>query len=123
VTSAYAKVVATAAAAGACEPALAWLREKRRTLAELKAKPDWYRFALERKLTSKGTGIVKSGSYEAWYLNGQRHRVDGPAYKSGSYEAWYLNGQLHRVDGPAYKDGSREEWYLNGQLQASGGAR
>ena len=32
--------------------------------------------------------------YEAWYLNGQRHREDGPAveYANGDKE-WYLNGQ------------------------------
>jgi len=44
----------------------------------------------------------KSGEleYEAYYLNGKRHRIDGPAsisyYKSGKlkYEVWYLNGEL-----------------------------
>ena len=37
-----------------------------------------------------------------WYLNGQLHRVDGPAieYASGT-KAWWLNGKRHRVDGPA----------------------
>ena len=32
----------------------------------------------------------------------------------GDYQAWYLNGQLHRTDGPAYVNGDRQEWYLNG---------
>jgi hypothetical protein len=50
-----------------------------------------------------------------WYLNGKRHREDGPAVEfSGGNKAWYLNGKLHREDGPAveYEDG-RKYWYLN----------
>jgi len=32
------------------------------------------------------------------------------------YKEWWLNGQLHRLDGPAveWKDGYKE-WYLNGK--------
>ena len=58
-----------------------------------------------------------SGTKE-WFINGQRHRVDGPAieYSVGTKE-WYLNGQRHRVDGPAIEcaDGTKE-WYLNDKL-------
>ncbi len=37
-------------------------------------------------------------------------------YADGSKE-WWLNGERHREDGPAaeYMDGSKE-WYLNGEL-------
>jgi hypothetical protein len=53
-----------------------------------------------------------------WYLNGQLHRVDGPAVEfiNGDKE-WFLNGQPHRVDGPAieWADGGKY-WCLNGQL-------
>ena len=60
---------------------------------------------------------VGSDGYESWWLNGQLHRVDGPAveYSNGG-KAWYLNGKYHRVDGPAVEcsDGS-EFWYLNGK--------
>ena len=64
---------------------------------------------------------------EAWYLNGELHRTDGPAsinyYESGKleYKAWCLNGDYHRIDGPAsisyYKNGEPwyEAWYLNGK--------
>jgi hypothetical protein len=52
-----------------------------------------------------------------WYLNGNRHRVDGPAveHSSGS-KYWYLNGNRHRVDGPAVEhfDGIIF-WYLDNQ--------
>jgi hypothetical protein len=38
---------------------------------------------------------VYADGYKAWYLNGQRHREDGPAIEyadGGKY--WYLNGEL-----------------------------
>ena len=52
-----------------------------------------------------------------WYLNGKRHRTDGPAYeRADGSKSWYLNDQLHRTDGPAFEwaNGSKH-WYLNGQ--------
>jgi len=69
---------------------------------------------------------------EEWNLNGQYHRIDGPAYQLWQVvdgvvfltrERWYLNGRPHRTDGPALRewqvvDGHtvliHEEWYLNG---------
>jgi len=53
--------------------------------------------------------------HKAWYLNGKRHREDGPAceYPSGT-KAWYLNGKRHREDGPAIELGNgHKEWYLD----------
>ena len=54
---------------------------------------------------------------KVWYLNGQRHREDGPAieWPDGGKE-WWLNGQRHREDGPAreFADGAKS-WYLNGE--------
>ncbi len=52
-----------------------------------------------------------------WYLNGKRHREDGPAIELASgAKYWYLNGKYHREDGPAveYADGTKE-WWLNGE--------
>jgi antitoxin component YwqK of YwqJK toxin-antitoxin module len=66
---------------------------------------------------------VDNSGTRVWYLNGKRHREDGPAYEwADGTRVWYLNGQLHREDGPAYEwaDGTRE-WYLNGQLHREGG--
>ena len=52
-----------------------------------------------------------------WYLNGKRHREDGPAmvYSNGD-KFWYLNGEYHREDGPAceWVDGTKE-WYIDGK--------
>ena len=50
-----------------------------------------------------------------WYINGKRHREDGPAIEFYDGEKlWYKNGLIHREDGPAteYTDGYKE-WYLN----------
>ena len=53
---------------------------------------------------------------ERWYLNGERHRDDGPAveWADGGFE-WYVNGECHREDGPAieYPDGNGS-WWING---------
>ena len=56
-------------------------------------------------------------SDKRWYLNGQCHREDGPAFEwADGTKEWYLNGQRHREDGPAveWARGSKE-WYLNGK--------
>ena len=59
--------------------------------------------------------IDENGTKE-WYLNGKRHREDGPAVeRPDGTKVWYLNGKFHREDGPAigYPDGTKF-WYLNG---------
>ena len=39
---------------------------------------------------------------KSWYLNGKRHREDGPAIEDADGDKfWYLNGKQHREDGPA----------------------
>ena len=58
---------------------------------------------------------IRPDGTKAWYLNGKRHRKDGPAVEwANGDKAWYLNGKCHREDGPAieYADGSKA-WYLN----------
>ena len=66
--------------------------------------------------------VFESG-HKAWYLNGKRHREDGPAVKyANGDKCWYLNGERHREDGPAfeYANGTKA-WYLNGELHREGG--
>jgi hypothetical protein len=52
----------------------------------------------------------------AWFINGLRHREDGPAieYQDGT-KAWFINDKRHREDGPAivYYNNAKS-WYLNG---------
>ena len=58
--------------------------------------------------------VYPNGS-KYWYLNGKRHREDGPALeRSNGDKSWYLNNKLHREDGPAieWADGDKC-WYLN----------
>jgi hypothetical protein len=53
-----------------------------------------------------------------YYVNGARHRTDGPAFEFASgTKSWWLNDCRHRTDGPAveYADG-RTGWYLDGEV-------
>ena len=63
-----------------------------------------------------GPAIEYADGDKSWYLNGKRHREDGPAieYSYGT-KVWYLNDKRHREDGPAieYSNGNKS-WYLNG---------
>ena len=61
--------------------------------------------------------IVDDDGDKEWFLNGKRHRTDGPAVEwvEGG-KAWYIEGEIHRTDGPALvgADGTKR-WYLNGK--------
>jgi len=58
-----------------------------------------------------------------WYLNGERHREDGPAIEwADGYKSWWLNGNFHREDGPAFESASgTKKWYLNDELHREDG--
>lgn len=48
-----------------------------------------------------------------YYLNGQYHRIGGPAYGDFSgYEVWMIDNVTHRIGGPAktYPHGTKEYW-------------
>ncbi len=56
-------------------------------------------------------------SLESWRLNGELHRVGGPAYQTWresrlSCTLWYQDGKEHRVGGP-----SSRSWRESGQLK------
>ena len=54
-----------------------------------------------------------------WFLNGKRHREDGPAIESLNGDKWWhLNGNLHREDGPAveYANGYKFWYYQNKRI-------
>lgn len=48
-----------------------------------------------------------------WWLNGLRHREDGPAVKRAGYHEWWFHGLLNRETGPAIEseDGNRQWWH------------
>ena len=54
-----------------------------------------------------------------YYVNGIKHRLDGPAIEVDGYKAWYVNGQRHRLDGPAVEDidGHKEFWLFGHRVQ------
>jgi hypothetical protein len=51
-----------------------------------------------------------------WWVNGQLHRIDGPAieYSNGD-KSYYQYGVLHREDGPAIDWESSTEWHYKGK--------
>ena len=64
-----------------------------------------------------GPAVEWATGWKHWYLNGKHHREDGPAVESpDGHKHWFLNGKHHREDGPAIErpDGLKE-WYLNGK--------
>ena len=71
-----------------------------------------------KKHRENGPAIIYPNGEKIWYLNGQRHREDGPAviHPNGT-KFWYKNGDLYREDGPAmiFSDGTKF-WYKNGDL-------
>ena len=68
-----------------------------------------------------GPAVVRTGESH-WFLNGRRHRENGPAieYINGHTE-WWLNGVKHRIDGPAVEYHGGKEWWLNGQRHREDG--
>ena len=59
---------------------------------------------------------IDANGTKCWYLDGKRHRVDGPAIEwANGTKRWYLDGKRHRIDGPAeeYANGTKR-WYLDG---------
>ena len=61
---------------------------------------------------------------EEWYLDGVKHREDGPAvtgpWTMGN-EEWYLHGMRHRTDGPAVIGLKRDAWWVKGYRTRSPG--
>lgn len=71
---------------------------------------------------------MKNGRYEdtgtiIWYLNGKRHREDGPAFeKTNGHKEWWFNGKKHRSGGPAVEwQHALKEWFFNGQRHREDG--
>ena len=65
---------------------------------------------------TKPTLTINKYGDRYWYLNGKRHREDGPAIElTTGTKYWYLNDKRHREDGPACERANGDkEWWLNG---------
>ena len=62
------------------------------------------------------TGITEDyDGTRCWYVNGQLHRIDGPALVFGCTKFWYQNNKYHRLDGPAIeRTNGVHNWFLHG---------
>ena len=71
----------------------------------------------DRKIMITYKVIVDDAGSKSWYLNGKRHREDGPAYEGADGDKWwFLNGKRHREDGPAIEWASGyKSWWINGK--------
>jgi hypothetical protein len=62
--------------------------------------------------------ILHKNGGEEWWIDGKRHRLDGPAVtvivdNIVTYE-WWIGGKRHRRDGPAViVSNGTEEWWMN----------
>jgi antitoxin component YwqK of YwqJK toxin-antitoxin module len=66
-------------------------------------------------MTIKYEVTVYDNGRREWWVNGKRHRLDGPAVENGSYKTWYVDGKLHRLDGPAVENGDTKSWWVDGK--------
>ena len=68
-------------------------------------------------MTQEPTRTVDAAGNQEWRVNGQLHRLDGPAVIcANGHQAWYVNNQLHRLDGPAVISANgHQAWFVNGQ--------
>ncbi len=71
----------------------------------------------------KGYEIEADEEGVIWWLNGKRHRTDGPAViRADGTQAWFLNGKYHRTDGPAIvRQNGVLSWCLNNKLHRTDG--
>ena len=78
---------------------------------------DKYWYLNGKRHREDGPAIECANGTKHWFLNDKRHREDGPAIELASgHKEWYLNGELHREDGPAIEWASGDKhWYLNGK--------
>lgn len=91
---------------------LIFVRNQNRAFLLSKLRRPIYRTKLIKALTV----VIKTDlGTKYWYINGKKHREDGPAVIiDGIVQSWFKNDKLHRENGPAiiFRDGI-ESWWLN----------
>ena len=50
-----------------------------------------------------GPAVINPNGDCEWWLNGKKHRIDGPAisHDSDNYFEWWVDGKRHNENGPA----------------------
>jgi hypothetical protein len=68
--------------------------------------------------TTQTVIMEPEGAHQEWWLNGRRHRIDGPAIiETDGYNHWYLHGKRYRIDMPATdKYLIQQMWFRDGAL-------
>lgn len=63
-----------------------------------------------------GPAVTTQYGYTAYYVNGKRHRIGGPAIELDGFQAYYQDGLPHRSNGPAkiFSDGTKQ-WFFFGE--------
>lgn len=55
------------------------------------------------------TVTASNDGTRTWWVNGKRHRLDGPAYEGADgTRTWWVNGERHRLDGPKFQQAVRD---------------
>ena len=73
-------------------------------LVSIPASKTWsiYYFNYEgERHNTHGPAIIHSSGTKMWFVNGKKHRYNGPAFVSSLGEIWYNNDMIHRLTGPA----------------------
>ena len=64
-----------------------------------------------------GPAVCTATGQEYWYQHGKLDRTDGPAIVGHTYQAWFSNGEYHRIGGAAVTYVNldcHDEWWLYG---------
>ena len=92
-------------------------------IMRLVSKPDvqswsiYYFDALGRRHNSHGPAINHNNRTKMWFVDGVRHREDGPALITGIGEIWYYHGLIHRLTGPAqtHHEYNTKSYHIHGR--------
>lgn len=59
-----------------------------------------------------GPAIEYKDGHKEYFINGKRHRLDGPAIETADRKEYWIEGKRHRLDGPAIErdNGDKEYW-------------
>ena len=74
----------------------------------------WYLNGKRHRIDGPAIEFANDG--KEWFVDGKRHRIDGPAVeRADGAKYWYIDGKQHRIDGPAIEHANGDkEWWLNG---------
>jgi len=73
-------------------------------------------------LMGKDTMITDEYGDQYWYLDGKRHKEDGPVIiRSDGTQVWCINNQIYREHSPAMICANGYQvWFTHGELGRSG---